>query len=430
MGFNTLLNTNKTHTVIIGNGIAGVTCARNIRKQSNGKITIISAETDFHFSRTALMYVFMGHIRFEDTKPYEDSFWKKNKLNLLNRYVTSVDATNKIICFSNKEKLEYDNLVIASGSLPNIYNWVGRSLKGVQGLYSYQDLQLLNENIKGVTQAIVVGGGLIGIELVEMLLSRQIAVTFLVRENRFWKNVLPKEESLLIERLIKQHHITLLLENELDEIQGDEQGRVKSITTKKGETIPCQFVGITVGVSPNISFLKGSSIETDKGVLVNEYFETSVKSVYAIGDCAQFKKSVNERRTIEQVWYTGRMHGETVAQTLVGNYKSYNPGYWFNSAKFFDVEYQTYGFVPSHIEMPLESHYWEHANGTMCMRLVYNKTTRIFVGVNSFGIRIRHQVFDSWLNEQQTIDYVLNHLQEANFDPEFYVNHLKLIQNL
>lgn len=421
---------NSKHIVIIGNGISGVTCARHIRKKSSAKITIISSETDYHFSRTALMYIYMGHMRFQDTKPYEDHFWKKNNINLLNRFVTKIDTTAKQLSFSNNETFAYDVLVFATGSTTNKFGWPGQDLKGVQGLYSYQDLELMEQNTKNLKHAVIVGGGLIGIEMVEMLKSRNISVTFLVREKNFWSAVIPHEESKLVERHIRAHHVDLRMETELKEIISDENGKTKAIITSKGDIINCEFVGLTVGVSPNISLAKNSEISCDRGILVNEYFETNIADVYAIGDCAQFTKSINNRRPIEQVWYTGRMHGETLANTIATCEKTaYNPGYWFNSAKFFDIEYQTYGLVPSVIEAPLQSHYWEHSNGNICLRLVYNKNTKVFVGVNAFGIRMRHQTFDTWLNEERSINYVLEHLQEADFDPEFYTNFFQLLQN-
>jgi len=411
------------HVVIIGNGISGITCARNIRKKSDFCITVISSETEYHFSRTALMYVYMGHLRFEDTKPYEDGFWSKNKINLLNKYVTKVEVSNKTLRFSDGEDFKYDILIIASGSKPNKFGWPGQDLRGVQGLYSFQDLQLLEENTKEVKQAVVVGGGLIGIELAEMLNSRKIEVTFLVREKHFWELIMPKQEAMLIEKEIKKHRVNLNLETELDEILPDANGKVKAITTKSGEIIPCQFVGLTVGVSPNISFLKDSDIETDRGVQVNEFFATNVKDVYAIGDCAQFTSSINGRRQIEQVWYTGRMHGETLAHSLTTIKTSYNPGHWFNSAKFFDIEYQTYGDVPSVISPPLNSFYWEHPCGKMCFRVVFDIKTHQLKGINVFGIRMRHEVFNRWLTEGKKINYVMEHLPEANFDPEFFVRY-------
>lgn len=420
---------NSKKIVIIGNGVSGITCARNIRKVCNAPITVISAETDYHYSRTALMYIYMGHMRFSDTKPYEDSFWKKNRIDLLNRYVNHIDTTNKLLTFSNGETLAYDILILALGSKPNKFGWPGQDLKGVQGLYSYQDLQLMEENTKQVKHAVVVGGGLIGVEMVEMLKSRNIPVSFLVRERNFWNIVLPSEESLLIEKHINEHHVDLRLDTELKEILSDENGKVKAIITSKGEEISCDFVGLTVGVGPNIDFIKASSIKTDKGILVNEYFETNIPDVYAIGDCAQFINPPAGRRPIEQVWYTGRMHGETLGLAIASCQKiAYNPGHWFNSAKFFDIEYQTYGNVPSKLPENMDSFYWQHQKENICLRLVFEKDSRLFVGLNVFGIRMRHVVVDSWLNVKRPVEYVIEHLGEANFDPEFFTKYEQVIQ--
>lgn len=421
---------NSKAIVIIGNGVSGITCARNIRKGSNAPITVISAETDHHFSRTALMYVYMGHMRYEDIKPYEDGFWNKNRISLLNRFVIRIDSVQKQLWFSNGEYIKYDILILALGSKPNKFGWPGQDLHGVQGLYSYSDLQLMEQNTKHVKHAVVVGGGLIGVEMVEMLKSRKISVSFLVREKSFWGIVLPDEEARLIERHIKEHHIDLRLDTELKEIISDENGKAKAIVTSKGDIIPCEFVGLTVGVSPNIDFLKDSEIITDRGILVDEYFETNIKDVYAIGDCAQFVKPPMGRRPIEQVWYTGRMHGETLAHAIVSCEKvPYNPGHWFNSAKFFDIEYQTYGNVPSKMSENLDSFYWEHPTEKICLRLVFEKETEKFIGLNVFGIRMRHVVVDKWLTEERTLSYIVNNLSEANFDPEFFTKYEKVILN-
>jgi NAD(P)H-nitrite reductase large subunit len=331
--------------VIIGNGISGVTCARHIRKNSDKEILIISAETEYFFSRTALMYVFMGHMRFEDIKPYEDWFWEKNKIDLLFDYVNSIDTDNKSLVMKSGKTVTYNKLILAVGSKPNKFGWPGQDLKGVTGLYSYQDLLEVDELAQTAKQSIIVGGGLIGVELAEMMLTRGIDVKFLVREANFWGNVLPKEDSQLISNHIKSHHVNLMFNTELDEIIDDGTGRVKGIKTKTGDIIDCQIVGLTPGVSPNVEFVKSSKIEVERGIKINRYFETNIKDVYAIGDCAQFEQGVNGRRNIEQVWYTGRIMGETLAQTICGNKLAYNPGPWFNSAKFFDIEYQTYGWV-------------------------------------------------------------------------------------
>jgi NADPH-dependent 2,4-dienoyl-CoA reductase/sulfur reductase-like enzyme len=418
------------HIVIIGNGISGITTARHIRKLSDKKITIISSESDYFFSRTALMYVYMGHMKFEHTKPYENWFWKKNRLDLVNGYVTKVDTTNKTLQLEGSEDINYDKLVIATGSKSNKFGWPGQDLKGVQGLYSKQDLELLEANAPNntvCTRAVIVGGGLIGIEMAEMLRSRDIPVTFLVRESSFWNGVLPGGESQMINEHILEHHIDLKLGTNLKEIISDENGRAKAVVTDKGETIMCSLVGLTAGVTPNIDFLKGSGIALGKGVKVNNFLETNIADVYAIGDCAEQHEAIGNRRPVEAVWYTGRMMGEALAQTICGNKMAYNPGHWFNSAKFLDIEYQAYGWVFSEeSKKDEEQHFhWRHPKEKICVTIAFHKDTNQFLGINTFGIRMRHEILDRWLTEKKNMDYVMEYLKDANFDPEFYTQYEK-----
>lgn len=421
------------HIVIIGNGISGVTAARHIRKNSEKLITIVSAENKYFFSRTALMYVYMGHMKFEHTQPYENWFWDKNNINLKEGYVTQVNTNDKLLIFKDNSTLSYDKLILATGSKPNRFGWPGQDLKGVLGMYHKQDLEQLEElapNNKICKRAVIVGGGLIGIELAEMLKSRDIPVTFLVRESSFWNGVLPAQESEMINKHIIEHHIDLRLNTNLKEIKSDENGNVKSIVIEEtGEEIPCNVVGLTAGVTPNIAFLEGSGIETKKGVLVNRFLETNKKDVYAIGDCAEQHEAIGLRRNIEAVWYTGRMMGETLAQTICGNPKEYNPGHWFNSAKFLDIEYQTYGWVFSERNKKANETYfqWKHPKQNSCITISYDAKTQKFLGINTFGIRMRHEKFNQWLTEKQSIQYVLKYLKDANFDPEFYSMYEKQI---
>lgn len=408
------------HIVIIGNGISGVTAARCIRKLSDHDITIISKESEYFFSRTALMYVYMGHMKFEHLKPYEDWFWKKNRISLRFDHVAHVDAETKNLHLESGTSLAFDKLIIASGSLPNKFGWKGENLEGVQGLYSKQDLEKMESNTRNIQRAVIVGGGLIGVEMAEMLLSRNIPVTFLVREKNFWDVVLPEEEAKMIGQHIRDHHVDLRFETNLVEIISDDNGRVKAVVTDKGETIACEFAGLTAGVSPNIQFLKDSSIATKRGVLVNEFLETNIPGIYAIGDCAEFSTPLFKRKPVEQVWYTGRIMGETVAKTITGKPAKYEPGTWFNSAKFFDVEYQTYGWVFPQTMTEEKTFCWQHPHEKILLRINYHEKSKAITGVNAFGMRLRHEVFERWIREERTVKHVLEHLAAANFDPEFY----------
>lgn len=406
--------------VIIGNGIAGTTTARHVRKHSDHHITIISSESKHFFSRTALMYVYMGHMKFEHTKPYEDWFWSKNRIHLIHDHVENIDFEAKECWLRSGEKVAYDKLVIATGSRPNTLGINFQKIKGAQGLYSVQDLELMEQNTRGISKAVIVGGGLIGIEMAEMLHSRGIHVTFLVMEKSYWNNVLPSEESQMITRHILDHGIDVKTETQLYNILQDDDGRVRAVVTDREEEVECGFLGVTVGVSPNIDFVRNSAVSTGRGILVNEFFETTAPDVYAAGDCVEFEHPKPGQLRIEQLWYTGRMHGETLAQNLLGKRMAYDRGIWFNSAKFINIEYQTYGFVPSVIPASHESFYWENQQEEKCFRIVFRAADHAVTGFNLLGIRYRHEVCERWIAEAKSAEYVMAHLAEANFDPEFY----------
>jgi NAD(P)H-nitrite reductase large subunit len=422
--------------VIIGNGIAGSTLALELAEKGTASVTLISDESSYFFSRTALMYVYMGHLTKAQLEPVSREHWDQSPIQRVKGRVLVIRPENKELSFQTSEgdvkQLFYDRLVIATGSKPAFYDWKGQEAEGVLGLYHLSDLEKLEKwapNASACPEAVVIGGGLIGVELCEMLLSRQIKTTLIIRENFFWSSHLPESDAQFVEKHIRSHHLNLIKEDELLEIRTDENGRVSSIQTKKGETISCNLVGITTGVRPNIEFLKTSQLELDKGILVDEYLKTSDPSIYAIGDCAQLRNPLSNRSAIEPVWYTGKMMGETLAQTFSGEPTPYNPGIWYNSAKFFDLEYQTYGKVhPKALQPESEQHFhWE--TDERAMTFAYDKSSRAFLGINTFGIRLNHRIVSSWIETTTNIKEVIDHLEEAHFDPEFSHRYYKQIKH-
>ena len=409
--------------VILGNGIAGATAARFLRKRSDADIVMISDESRLPFSRTALMYVYMGHLREEATYLYEADFWDKNRIRCVFGRVVRIDTAAQQLALADGQTIGYDRLILATGSLPNTYGWPGQQLDGVQGLYHLQDLRAMERasaRLTGGRRAVVVGGGLIGIEMAEMLHSRRIPVSFLVREARFAPGLLPPEESEMIAREIREHGIDLRLGTELDTILDDGEGCVGGVTTRQGERLDCAFVGLATGVRPNVDVVRSSGIECDQGILVDEYLATSAPGIYAVGDCAQLRRPAPGRRPTEAVWYTARMMGQTVAATICGEKTAYQPRLWFNSAKFFNIEYQVYGHVGGNPPERAASLYWQHPGGKKSIRIQYDAHSRAVSGFLLLGIRYRHEVCERWIMEQASLTDVLPSLALANFDPEFY----------
>lgn len=415
------------HIVIIGNGISGITTARHIRKLSDYSITVISSESEYFFSRTALMYIYMGHMKFEHTQPYENWFWKKNKIDLVFDRVNDIDTEKNQLILKSGKNIGYDKLVLALGSTPRPLPTKGADLTGVQPLYFKQDLEKLEKTSNKIKHAVIIGGGLIGIELAEMLHSRGSHVTLIVREEKYWDLVLPAEEADMVGNHIKSRGIELLLDTTVESINGT--NLVESVTLGDGREIECQFVGATIGVIPNIKFISNTSIETNRGIVVDEYLQTNIENIYAIGDCAEIKEPKEGRRPIEAVWYTGRMMGESLAQTICGNPTPYKPGIWFNSAKFVDLEYQVYGEVPTQFDGDLTSIFWSENKPERSLRIVYNKNTNEVKGFNAMGLRLRHELCDEWIKTGKSIDFVIDNLEQLNFDPEFFEKYQAQIQS-
>ena len=324
------------------------------------------------------------------------------------------------IQLSSGKTITFDKLVLATGSKPNKFGWPGQDAKGVHGMVSYQDLQALEASAKDTKQAVIVGGGLIGVEMAEMLLTRGISVKFLVREKSFWSKVLPTEESTMINDEIRRHGVDLRLGDELDQILTDDSGRARAVLTKKGEEIPCQLVGLTAGVSPNIDLAPEAGLETNRGYLVNEYLQTSHPDIFAVGDCAERRKPESGRLGIEAVWYTGKLMAPVLARNICGTPTVYKAKTWFNSAKFFDIEWQTYGAIQSRLPDEAGTFYWKSADDRILIRVQYEQATNRVLGVNTMGVRLRQEVCAQWIDESWPLRDAVSDMTRANFDPEFY----------
>lgn len=238
------------------------------------------------------------------------------------------------------------------------------------------------------------------------------------------------EESQIIEDHIRSRGITIRMADQVRELIGKD-GRIQQVQLET-DVLETQFVGVCIGVRPNIDLAQASGIACERGILADEQLRTNVPNVYAVGDCVQLQEPRDGRRAIEAVWYTGRMMGKTVAESICESPVPYDPGIWFNSAKFFDLEYQTYGDVPANPDPKIESLFWEHRSEARSIRINFKSDDRTVTGFCLLGIRYRHEVCEHWIADNTPIERVLSNLGAANFDPEFfpeYESHLVEIYN-
>lgn len=410
------------HYVIIGNGIAGASAAFEIRKRHRSKnirITLISDESDYFFSRTALMYAYMDRLSREDLEPYERKVYDRQAIERIRDRVVDLDANAQFLQLASGDTLNYDRLLIATGAKPRqaAFQPSGNQPEGIVNFVSLQDLDECERLTWSTQQAVVIGGGLIGIELVESLLHHKIDVTFLVREPYFWPMSLHAEEGELISEHIRSHGVDLRHNEQITQLATDANGRISAVSTDQNNQFSCQMLGICIGVQANIDWLKDVQTppEISRGLLVNRSFQTSLPNVFAAGDCTEITLD-SGKTLLETIWYSAKLHGELAARAMMGDTIHYRPPIFYNSSKFFDVEYTTVGDV---IDVPAHARalYRKAPGKLITQRITY--TDDQVIGFNMLGSRWDHTVLQRWIAERRSIDFVRQHLHEAQFDVEF-----------
>jgi NADH oxidase (H2O2-forming) len=407
------------HVVIIGNGCAGVNAAIELRKQdSEATISIISDETDYHYSRTALMWGYTGQLAPRDMEPFERSFWDQMKFDRIRKRVSRIDPAAKKIRFDDLSEANYDKLLLATGGAPNMFGWPGQELDGVGNFTNMRHLETLIGLKPRIKRAVIVGGGLIGIELVEIMLHHGVETTFLLREPWYWKLMLHEREARIVEGLIEQAGAKVIHEDEIGSIEG-ENGRVARLVTKGGKTIDCDYVGIAVGVHANTELCKDAGIAIGRGIIVDPSMKSSVPDIWAAGDCAEIHYPGQEGPVAEQLWYTGIKQGVSAARSICGEPVRYERGIAYNSAQFMTYDFCTVGqmkqFRPDAQEEIAQGK-WNGDKDWTCRIAHENQQV---VGLAMLGPRWDSQVMIRWIQERRSPEYCMANLSDALFNEEF-----------
>ncbi|MCH9032402.1 MAG: FAD-dependent oxidoreductase, partial [candidate division Zixibacteria bacterium] len=184
-------------------------------------------------------------------------------------------------------------------------------------------------------------------------------------------------------------------------------------------TIPCDMLVFAIGVTPNNDFLKDSGLDLDErgGIVVDRYLKTNLPDIWAAGDCASVKW-FNDIIRPEQLWYTSRDQGKVVGENMVGSVVAYERGTFYNSAKFFDIEYTTAGLI--NMRVAGEQNWFHRVPGRYISQRITYLPDQTVIGVNTLGSRWDHNVFVRWIDERRSLEFVLEHFNEANFDEEFF----------
>jgi NAD(P)H-nitrite reductase large subunit len=401
------------HFVIIGNGVAGITAAFAMRERdASAAITVVSGESDYFFARTALMYVYMDRMQPRDLEPHERAVYEKKRIRCVRAWVRDIDSEHKHIVLDSGEAIAYDKLLIATGSAPNRFPWPGldSARDGVVQFVSMQDLERCERLTPSTKRAVVVGGGLIGIELVECLAHHGVHVTFLVRDQWYWPIALGSQEGEMVAAHIRKHGVDICLEEEVASVESNADARVRSIRTNRNRELPCEMLGVAIGVRPAIDWLRAiaTPLALGRGILASRDFRTSLGDIFVAGDCAEI-----EGVGVEQIWYSAKRQGELAAQSMLGDKVHYTPPIFFNSAKMFEIEYTTVGRMAD----GAGSFYYRQPGRDVSIRIAAEGGA--VVGFNMLGSRWDHRKLSAWIEARRTPAEAMASLHQAQFDIEF-----------
>ena len=296
--------------IIVGTGAAGLAAAEAIREcDPAGDILIFGDDPHGFYSRPGVAYFLTGEVSERQLSLRQGACFDR-----VGAEVTALHPESHVVVAGGKE-FPYDRLLLATGSVSAPLTVPGADLKGVVKLDNLDDARNMIKMARTGRTAVVVGGGIIALEIVEGFLAHGLKTHYVLRSNRYWSNVLDKEESEIVEKRLKDHGVVLHYQTEIARIIGDKD-RVAAIETKSGERIKCQLVGVAIGIQPRIELAKAAGLRTDKGILTDEFLRTGTENVFAAADAAQVLDRVSGKAFLDSLWGTAVAHGRVAGRNM------------------------------------------------------------------------------------------------------------------
>jgi len=281
----------KEKLVLIGNGMAGMRTVDELLKLAPDKydITVFGAEPHGNYNRIMLSPVLAGDKSLEDIIINDLAWYHDNNITLhTGCTVTEIDRRNRRVIADDGRIAEYDRLILATGSNPVMLSIDGQHLDGVISFRDINDVNVMIETARTHKKAVVIGGGLLGLEAANGLMVQGMDVTIVHRSGRLMSQQLDDEAAALMQQELEQTGLQFLMNHDTEALLGNE--RVEKVRFKNGAEIEADLVVMAVGVKPNIELAEKSGIECDKGIVVTDTLQTYTPNIYAVGECVQHRK--------------------------------------------------------------------------------------------------------------------------------------------
>jgi nitrite reductase (NADH) large subunit len=319
------------HFSIIGMGAAGLGAAETIRRhQPSATITMIADDPHGYYSRPGLAYALTEEVPEAQLYPIDRKRWHELRVQRVHGQAVRLVPADRQVVMANGQRLSYDALLLATGSTAVPLNVPGSDLDGVVTLDSLADMRRIVRFARRAREAVVVGGGITALEIVEGLRAQRVRVHYFMRGDRYWRSVLDESESHIIEERLAREGVIIHRNTEVAQILGqrDWLGRqhILGVETTDGQRVRCQVVGAAIGVRPRLDMVDGTGIQVDRGILVNERLETNVPGIYAAGDVAQVCDPLTGHAQLDVLWPVAVAQGRIAGANMSGVPATYDRG--------------------------------------------------------------------------------------------------------
>ena len=252
-----------------------------------------------------------------------EDFYKRDNLEvILKKKVEKIDTEDKVAILEDGDNISFNKALIATGGSPRKLGINGENLRGVHYLRTLDDADGIKSEISKGKNAVIIGGGFIGIEVSSSLTMLGVRTTVIEVMPYIWSTFVDEKISNFIQKYFETKGVQFILNESVKEIEGDE--RVKAVVLNSGKKLNADFVVIAVGIKPNVEIAQQSGINVNNGIVVNEYLQTNHPDIYAAGDVANILDPISGKRRRIEHWNNAEYSGKLAARNMLGRNESYN----------------------------------------------------------------------------------------------------------
>jgi len=409
--------------VILGDGIAGSSAAETIHEEDpSADIQIITDEGEALYNRILIKEFAKGKLPEAPISIHSEDWYAERDIDLvLNTHVTTVDTDANALRTHDGREISYDKLLIATGGTPTQLPAGNSDADGIHHFWTFQDARAIQEHADNAENGVIVGAGLLGIDLAAICAAQDVEADYLMRGNRWWRYALDEDGAEIIHDAMRERGVTPRFGCGADHFETDEQGEVVATVDGDGNSYESEFVGIAIGLNFNVEFLQHSPIEMDNGIVVDEYMQTNAEDVYAAGDITRYYDTILEEYAQNGAWGSAKEQGSIAGTSMVadsnggsGETATTREAFrWVSSYSIthFDFPFLSFGFPALGEEACARAY-----NDTEWRRLTF-KDGKLIGGV-LIGDLAPQSAYKQLIREERVVSDQQDVLLEKEFDPD------------